>query len=29
MVGEVICVFIEIAPVSNVQAAVKSLPNTL
>ena len=29
MVGEVICVFIEIAPVSNVQAAVRSLPNTL
>ena len=29
MVGEVICVLIEIAPVSNDQAAVKSLPNTL
>ena len=29
IVGEVICVLIEIAPVSNVQATVKSLPNTL
>jgi hypothetical protein len=29
IVGEVICALIEIAPVSNVQATVKSLPNTL